>query len=294
MRRMPSTDDREDHHSGVPLVRVCARLADSTAFNVAIFAVIVANAIVLGAQTYTSAAALDTLDSIFLAVFVGELAIRLLAHGSAPLRFFRSGWNVFDAAVVIAAFLPGLRENATLLRLVRLARIVRVVRLLPDLRVLVAAVARSIPGVLSLAVMTLLLVYLYGMIGWILYGDELEGFADIGEAMLTMFVVLSLENLPTYIEEGRAVSAWTIPFYISYVLIASFLVFNFFIGVIVNSMERAREIVSEREAAELAERGIAVPEADPARRIAALRELLDELERDLASQRPDAREREPA
>jgi voltage-gated sodium channel len=99
--------------------------------------------------------------------------------------------------------------------------------------------------------------------------------------MLTMFVVLSLENLPTYIEEGREVSDWTIPFYVSYVLVASFLVFNFFIGVIVNSMERAREIVAEREAAEAAEHGLTLPEPDPHERIAVLKAMLDELETDL-------------
>ena len=286
MRRLPSTDDREHHESRSRLVRTCADLADSTAFNLAIFAVILANAIVLGIETYEDSALLETLDGVFLGVFVVELAIRLLAHGSRPQEFFRSGWNVFDFVVVAAAFTPGLRENATLLRLVRLLRIVRIVRLLPDLRVLVTAVARSIPGVLSLAVMTVLLIYLYGMVGWILYGDDLADFANIGEAMLTMFVVLSLENLPTYIEQGREVSDWTIPFYVSYALLAAFLVFNFFIGVIVNSMERAREIEAERDAAELAEHGGAPAGPSPRERVAALRGMLDALEADL---RPSSR-----
>jgi voltage-gated sodium channel len=285
MRHLPSTDDREDHRSRSALVRRCATLADSTGFNLAIFGVILANAVVLGIETYDDDVdALHVLDRLFLGVFVTELAIRLIAHGGRPARFFKSGWNVFDFLVIAAAFTPGLRENATLLRLVRLARIVRVVRLLPDLRVLITAVARSIPGVLSLAVMTLLLIYLYGMVGWVLFGDEIAGYANAGEAMLTMFVLLSLENLPTSIEEGRPVSDWTIPFYVSYVLVASFLVFNFFIGVIVNSMERAREIEAERDAAELAERGGAPPDPSPHERIAGLRELLDELETDLRRQ----------
>jgi voltage-gated sodium channel len=186
--------------------------------------------------------------------------------------------------VVVAVFTPGLRENATLLRLVRLARIVRVVRLLPDLRVLVTAVARSLPGVASLAIMTVLLIYLYGMLGWVLFGDEIAGYRNIGEAMLTMFVVLSLENLPTYIDEGRAVTGWAIPFYVSYALLAAFLVFNFFIGVIVNSMEEAHEIEAERDAQWRAEHGEAPVGPTPERQIAAMREMLDGLERDLARQ----------
>jgi voltage-gated sodium channel len=286
MRRLPSTADHEDHHSRSAVVRTCARLADATAFNLAIFAVILANAVVLGVETYGERDVLDLLNRVFLGVFVVELAIRITAHGGRPGRFFASGWNVFDFVVVAAAFLPGLRENATLLRLVRLLRIVRIVRLLPDLRVLVTAVARSIPGVLSLAVMTVLLIYLYGMVGWLVFGDELEGYRDIGEAMLTMFVVLSLENLPDFVAEGRAASDWAIPFYVSYVLLAAFLVFNFFIGVIVNSMERAREIEAVMEARERAEHGQAAGLPSPEERIAAVRRLLDELEADLQREPP--------
>ena len=51
-RRLPSTDDREHHDSRSPVVRFCADLADSSAFNLVIFAVIFANAVVLGLETY--------------------------------------------------------------------------------------------------------------------------------------------------------------------------------------------------------------------------------------------------
>ena len=284
MRHMPSTDDREAHDSRSAVVRFCAMLADSTAFNLAIFGVIIANAIVLGAQTYDdSSSLLDTLDAICLAIFVAELLIRLVGHGSRPLDFFRSGWNVFDLVVVGAAFVPGLSNNTTLLRLIRLARIVRIVRLLPDLRVLILAVARSLPGAASLAVMTVLLIYVYGMVGWVIFDEELpESFGNVGEAMLTMFVMLSLENLPSSIEEGReTVGDWTIAFFISYVLIASFLVFNFFIGVIVNSMDEARAIEAERSMAEAAEQGSPPPGPGPQERLAEIRRLVDELEASL-------------
>lgn len=138
--------------------------------------------------------------------------------------------------MVTASFVPGL--NASLLRIARLLRVVRVVRFLPDLRVLVAA---SIPGVASLAVGTTLLVYVYGMLGWLIFDDhDPENFSNVAQAMLTMFVLLTLENLPTYLEKGQELSDWTVAFFISYVLLASFLVFNLFIGIVLNSMEEAR------------------------------------------------------
>ena len=56
-----------------------------------------------------------------------------------------------------------------LLRLVRLLRIVRLVRFLPDLRILVAAAGRSVPGIASLAGATFVLIFIYGMLGWVLF-----------------------------------------------------------------------------------------------------------------------------
>lgn len=140
------------------------RLVESPLFAALVLAVIVANAVVLGLQTYDElvrqyGGLLDTLNDVFLAFFVVELVLRIGAHGRRPQDFFRSGWNVFDFVVVAAAFVPGLRENSTLLRLARLARVVRLVRLLPDLRILVVAVVRSLPPLGSMVLLTTLILF---------------------------------------------------------------------------------------------------------------------------------------
>jgi voltage-gated sodium channel len=286
MRRLPSTDDREAHESRSPIVRFCADLADATAFNLFIFAVILANAIVLGLETYDSIVReagdlLTTLNNVFLGIFVVELAIRLTAFGSRPRDFFRSGWNVFDFVVILASFAPGLRENTTLLRLARLGRVLRIVRLLPDLRVLTVAIGRSIPGVASLSVLALLVVFIYGMVGWTIFDDHAPGqYGTISEAMLTLFVTLTLENLPDQIALGRELSDWTILYFVSYALVAAFLIFNILIGVVINSLEEARAIEHARERADRLEHGD--PEEPVVEeRIAEVREALDRLEADL-------------
>ncbi len=227
----------------------CSRIADSGRFQGFILAVIVANAIVLGLQTYEEIEReagdfLLVLDGVFLGVFVVELIIRILAYGPG-LRgyrdFFREGWNVFDFIVIGAAFIPFLRENVTLLRLIRLLRVVRVVSVLPDLRVLMRGMVKSLLPIGTMAFVGLLLLYVYGMVGWILFHDEIPAhWGTIGESMLTLFVVMTLENFPQYMEEATAVypQAWI--FFVSYVLVASFLVINVLIAIIINSIEEAR------------------------------------------------------
>jgi voltage-gated sodium channel len=166
----------------------CRRIVESSWFDPLLLGVIFLNAITLGLETYDSideaiGPQLNLLNDVILGIFVVELAIRIGAYGRRPQDFFRSGWNVFDFVVISASFLPGVRENATLLRLVRLLRIVRAIRLLPDLRVLTVAVARSIPGVASLSVITLLLVYVYAMVGWLIFHEhDPANFADVGQA----------------------------------------------------------------------------------------------------------------
>jgi voltage-gated sodium channel len=273
----------------------CRRVVESSWFDPLMLGVIAVNAITLGLETYDSIDAsigreLHVANEVILAIFVVELLVRMAAHAQHPGGFFRSGWNVFDFVVIAASFVPGVRENATLLRLVRLLRIARAVRLLPDLRVLTIAVGRSIPGVASLAAITLLLVYVYGMIGWVIFHDhDPANFDDIGQSMVTMFVLLTLENLPAYIERGQDLSDWTLLFYVSYVLLASFLIFNLFIGIVINSMEQARAIELHRAERALLDEETANDEQAHTvvleERLRALRSAVEELEREVRAQR---------
>jgi voltage-gated sodium channel len=281
-------------HDPATMTRTCRRIVDSRWFDPLMLGVIFVNAITLGLETYDAIEReigdqLHAANDVILGLFVVELLIRFGADGFSPRRFFRSGWNVFDFVVIGASFLPGLRENATLLRLIRLLRIVRAVRLLPDLRVLTVAVGRSVPGVASLAVITLLLVYVYGMVGWVIFDEhDPENFGNIGQSMVTMFVLLTLENLPTYIEKGQQLSDWTLLFYVSYVLIASFLIFNLFIGIVINSMEEARAIELHRAELEVLDDDTANDARAHAvilrERLHHLKTAVEDLEREVAAQ----------
>ena len=248
--------------------------------------VILANAAVLGLQTYERidrdfGDLLDALNTAFLAFFVVELTLRIASYGSRPDRFFREGWNVFDFVAVAAAFIPGIRENTTLLRLARLLRVIRVVRLLPELRILTLAVARSLPPLFSMSVLTALILYVYGIVGWTLFGDEdPQHWGDIGEAMLTLFVMLTLEDFPAYLERGMAIEPWSVLYFISFALVAAFIVLNLLIGVVIHSMEEARQIHLQEE---LREQGVEPTEeqTELLSRIGRMRDELTELEREL-------------
>ncbi len=258
-----------------------ARLVDSDAFNLAIAAVIVVNAVILGLETFptvmsTYGNTLVMANNVCYGVFVVELILRFASYGRRPQDFFRNGWNVFDLIIIGGVWIPGVRENATLLRILRLARIARLLRFLPDARVLITTVVRSLPPLGSIVILTFLILFLYGMVGWAMFGAALpESWGTITRAMLTLFVLLTLENFPTYLEEALTVTPWATVYFVSYVLVAAFVIFNLLIGIIIGSMESARERESLREALESGVAGDAVV------RIHAIREALDALEADV-------------
>lgn len=273
------------------MAAACKRVADSSRFQLFIFGVILVNAAVLGLETYESierdaGGALEIVNDVCLGIFVIEIAIRIAAHGRRPQDYFKSGWNVFDFVVIGGALLPGLRENATALRILRLLRIVRVLSIFPDLRFLIRGMVTSLPPIGSMAMLTGLLIYIYGILGWIFFADTDPGhWGDLGEAMLSLFVVLTLESWPEIMGGVIEVHPWAWIYFVSYVLIASFLLINMVIAILINSLEevKAMEAIEEHLDRRRAERdgsGEANGRA-AAERLTRIREALDELEEEL-------------
>ncbi|MFM9049086.1 MAG: ion transporter [Actinomycetota bacterium] len=259
-----------------------ARLVDSDPFNLVIAGVIIFNAVVLGLETFPAmvdsyGGTLVLLNNICYGIFVVELILRFASYGRRPQDFFRNGWNVFDLIIIGGVWIPGVRENVTVLRLLRLARVARLLRFLPDARVLLSTVVRSLPPLGSIVVLTVLILFLYGMIGWAMFGEALpNSWGTITRAMLTLFILLTLENFPTYLEEALTVTPWATVFFVSYVLVAAFVIFNLLIGIIISSMESAREREALREAMDNTG-----PDADALARIREIREALETLETDI-------------
>ncbi|MET9963440.1 ion transporter [Streptomyces sp. NPDC006326] len=267
-------------------------MSEAPAFSLGVFAVILFNALLLGVETYSGLSrdhghVLDLAEQFCVAAFTVEMLVRLGAHADRPKAFFRDPWNVFDLLVVSSAFVPFLRENTTLLRLLRLARVLRTARFMPQLRILLVAVGRSLPGTVSFLFVGALILYVYAMVGWICFArHDPAHYGSLGRAALTLFLLMTLEGLGDAVHAGLAVSPFSIVYYASYVLLASFVLVNVLIGVVLNALDEAREMEAEQTAAaspgQGPEPGAAGPAADPADelrlRIAALRHALAEVE----------------
>jgi voltage-gated sodium channel len=98
-----------------------------------------------------------------------------------------------------------------------------------------------------MSVLIFLALYIYGMAGVYMFGEKLPmHWGNISIALTTLFILLTLENFPLYLEEAILVSPLALPFYLSYIFIIVFTVLNVFIGIVLNAMDQARAETRER------------------------------------------------
>lgn len=253
----------------------CNAIASSQRFHRLILVLILANAVLMGIETSVAlmerhGGLLLTLNAVVQSIFVLEIAVRLAAHGRRPLAFFRDAWNAFDFAVVALSLLPMSGPLTNLARLARVLRAARLVSSLPDLRLIIGTMLRSIPSMGHVLSLLGLLMYVYGVIGVHLFGNIDPGhWGSLPRAASTLFQILTLEGWVEILAASQAghPAAWL--FYASFIVIAVFVVINLFIAVVINNLETTRRAEGTRE------------QESAAAHINALRREIDALEQSL-------------
>lgn len=209
-----------------------------------IIGLILINAVLLGLETSKSvmAAAGDSiklLDQIILAVFVIEIAARIYVY---RLDFWRDPWSLFDFAVVAIALIPASGPFAVL-RALRVLRVLRLLTMVPSMRRVVGALLAAIPGLGSIALVLMIIYYVFAVIATNLFADShAEWFGSIGASFYTLFQIMTLESWSMGIVRPvmeQFPYAWA--FFIPFILIATFTMLNLFIAIIVNAMQTYSE-----------------------------------------------------
>lgn len=162
-------------------------------------------------------------------------------------RYFGAGWHLFDLSVVVFSLIPTTGEYAMIARLARLLRVMRLVSTLPELRLIVAALVRSIPGMANVTLLLAIIFYMYAIAGFhLVHGHDPGHWGSLGLSLLTLFRVLTLEDCTDVMYKATELddSVWL--FFVSFVIVATFIVINLFIAVVVNNLEQAKK---ERSAA---------------------------------------------
>ncbi len=217
---------------------------ESRAVQRFIIALIVINAVILGLETDAKVMAaigqpLTLADQIILSVFVVEIALKLYAFG---WRFFKNPWNVFDFIVVAIALIPASGPLAVL-RALRVLRVLRLLSMMPQLRFVVEALLKAIPGISAIGLLMALIFYVFAVMATGLFGGSFEEwFGSIGASMYTLFQVMTLESWSMgIVRPVMEVYPYAWAFFLIFILLSTFTMLNLFIGIIVDTMQTMHE-----------------------------------------------------
>jgi voltage-gated sodium channel len=228
------------------LILLIRRMLDSMKFNIGIMILIVLGAITVGLSTYPDlmerwAGVIGLIDGLIIAVFCVEIIMRIIAEGKKPWRYFLDGWNVFDFVIVALCLLPLENDAVVVLRLFRLLRVLRIFRALPKLRLIVRGIVKSLSSVGYVAALLAVHFYVFSVIGVSAFSsDDPEHFKHLGEAFLTLFQVITLENWPDVMAPVKAAHpVGGVLFFVIFIVTGTMVVMNLFVGVIVGGMSEA-------------------------------------------------------
>jgi len=249
---MDKTTQRNQSRLFVPMsenipdyrVKPIARVIYGNVFEFSIVGLIILNAVALAALTFSGLPEplrlfFDFVDDVIIWAFVAELVIRIASYGAKPWMFFTSGWNVFDFLVV--ALIPFFSGATIVLRLLRLLRVVRLFRFMPEFKMLSNSLARTVKPLMSLIVLIAFFMFIFGMAGVYLFGSQNpEAWGDLGVAMVTLTILLTLENFPDSLEAGLEITPLAWPYFVGYMFLVVFTVLNVLIGIVLNAMDEAR------------------------------------------------------
>ena len=228
------------------LVDTASRLTNSAWFEYFIIAVIIVNGIILGLETSGTVDRLygDWLrigNEVALWVFIVEAALKMLARWPRPWRYFRDGWNIFDFLVIVFALVPATGQFAMIARLARLLRVVRLISAIRDLRLIVAALVRAIPSVGHVIMLMSIVVYIYAIMGYHLFHElDPERWGNLGLSVLTLFNIITLDNWTNVMNTAMRHYPWAWIYFVSFVVVGTFVVINMFIAIIINSLDDAK------------------------------------------------------
>lgn len=250
-------------------------------FEVFIMSVILINMVTMmmehNNQTENFTAALRYLNYIFTGIFIIEAIIRLLA---LRLDYFKLGWNVFDFIIVVFSIVGIIVEDVLqkdmilspgLLRVVRVFRLGRLLRFFEGakgVRRLLFALVKSLPGLVNIAMLLCLIIFIYAIIGMSSFGyvkktngiTDVVNFETFGNSMLLLFrvgtaagwntildpLMVSPPDCDPHLKNGGlngncGNSFLAVFFFVSYILIIFLIIINMYIAVILENFNEAQQ-----------------------------------------------------
>lgn len=181
----------------------------------------------------------EIISAMVLVVYIVEAALKIAASYLHFSTYFKNGWNILDFSIIVVSLLPLSGGYTTIARLIRLLRVTRLTPRSREMSVVVMTIIKSIPSMINVFLL-LSLFFMYSIAGYKLFSDiDPTHWGSPSRFFLTLFQILTLE---WWIEAMSAVSQVNplyVIFFISFIVIGTFIVINIFVTVIIRKSDEA-------------------------------------------------------
>ena len=222
------------------------RIVEARWFEPFMIALIIVNAVLIGLETSQSFMAkhewwLHLGNDVILGFFIIEAALKITAVAPRWRLYFGDGWNLFDFSVIVFSLIPATGEFALVARLIRVLRVLRLVSAVPQLRLVVATLVRSIPSMGHVILLMSVIFYIYAVTGFHLFGEaDPEHWGTLRASLLTLFQIVTLEGWVDIMDAVMDLHRLVWVYFVSFILIGTFVVLNLFIAVVINNLEQSK------------------------------------------------------
>lgn len=226
--------------------RYIGKIVNNEYVQVTIILLIIINAVMMGISTYPfikdnkpKAEFYGAVDKAFLWIFTVEVSMQLTY---LCLLFFTDKWLVFDFVIVLISHFA---EKIQVIRAFRIFRMFRLITRVKPLRDLILALGKVMPRMTAICFLLMIIFYVYAVLFTELFGElELEEayFNTLWDSLFTSFQMMTLE----WAEVCREVNeqkkwAWIV--FVSFIMIAGFIVFNLIVAVVVEAVAATEDTV---------------------------------------------------
>ena len=215
-------------------------------FEHVIIGLILLNAAILGLETHAALVAsygdwFELGHQLILAAFIIEALLKISAVAPRFKLYFGDGWNLFDFSVILLSILPATGELAMIARLARLLRVLRLISTIPELRLIVATLMRSIPSMGHVMLLMSIIFYIYAIAGYHRFHvHDPAHWGTLGAAALTLFRVVTLEDWTDVMYTALDLYDWAWLYFVSFIFVGTFVIINLFIAVVLNNLEKSK------------------------------------------------------
>jgi voltage-gated sodium channel len=215
-------------------------------FENLIILLIILNAAILGLETAPTLVEqygnwFELAHDLILTVFIIEAILKIAAVAPRFKLYFGDGWNLFDFSVILFALMPSTGELAVIARLARLLRVLRLISVVPELRLIITTLMRSIPSMGNVILLMSIIFYIYGIAGYHLFhAYDPAHWGSLGLSLLTLFRVVTLEDWTDVMYTAMETYDWAWLYFVSFVVVGTFVIINLFIAIVINNLEKSK------------------------------------------------------